>query len=123
MASDPPIDDITESSFNAGLRRFLGDDIRQIARNPQEYSDFVSKKAERAAIVAGAYRSTHYDPTTPARFYSYQLGNETVGLLRAGGPIARQSGWEARDNQDGESVSRRGDDCRDDCRAQEFCWL
>ncbi|MCK1729717.1 reverse transcriptase domain-containing protein, partial [Bradyrhizobium sp. 142] len=32
--------------------------------------------------------------------------------------IARQSGWEARDNQDGESVSRRGDDCRDDCRAQ-----
>ena len=35
--------------------------------------------------------------------------------------IARQSGWEARDNQDGESVSRRGDDCRDDSRAQEFC--
>ncbi|MHC1950797.1 hypothetical protein IF803_41705, partial [Bradyrhizobium sp. UFLA06-06] len=25
--------------------------------------------------------------------------------------IARQSGWEAHDNQDGESVSRRGDDC------------
>ncbi|VIO68653.1 Effector protein NopP [Bradyrhizobium ivorense] len=87
LASDPPIDDITESSFNAGLRRFLGDDIRQIARNPQEYSDFVSKKAERAAIVAGGYRSTHYDPTRPARFYSYQLGNETVGLLRAGGPV------------------------------------
>nr|WP_249804714.1 MULTISPECIES: hypothetical protein [unclassified Bradyrhizobium] len=37
--------------------------------------------------------------------------------------IARQSGWEARDNQDGETVSRRGDDCRDDCRAQEFCSL
>ncbi|TYO62932.1 ABC transporter substrate-binding protein, partial [Bradyrhizobium hipponense] len=37
--------------------------------------------------------------------------------------IARQSGWEARDNQDGESVSRRGDDCRDNCRAQEFCSL
>jgi hypothetical protein len=34
--------------------------------------------------------------------------------------IARQSGWEARDNQDGESVSRRDDDCRVDCRAQEF---
>ena len=34
--------------------------------------------------------------------------------------IARQSGWEARDNQDGESVSRREDDCRDECRAQEF---
>lgn len=37
--------------------------------------------------------------------------------------IARQSGWEAHDNQDGESVSRHHDDCRDDCRAQEFCWL
>ncbi|TYL81638.1 IS66 family insertion sequence element accessory protein TnpB [Bradyrhizobium cytisi] len=37
--------------------------------------------------------------------------------------IARQSGWGARDNQDGESVSRRRDDCRDDCRAQEFCSL
>ncbi|MDE2063367.1 MAG: transposase [Bradyrhizobium sp.] len=35
--------------------------------------------------------------------------------------IARQFGWEARDDQDGESVSRRGDDRRDDCRAQEFC--
>ena len=34
--------------------------------------------------------------------------------------IARQSGWEARDNQDGESVSRRDYDCRDDGRAQEF---
>jgi hypothetical protein len=34
--------------------------------------------------------------------------------------MARQSGWEARDNQDGESVSRRDDDCRDDRRAQEF---
>lgn len=35
--------------------------------------------------------------------------------------IARQFRWEARDNQDGGSVSRRGDDCHDDCRAQEFC--
>lgn len=43
--------------------------------------------------------------------------------LAAWALIARQSGWEARDNQDGDSVSRRSDDCRDDCRAQEFCWL
>ncbi|MGX1350228.1 hypothetical protein AB7M49_003804 [Bradyrhizobium elkanii] len=87
LASDPPIiDDIAESSFNAGLRRFLGDDIRQIASNPQEYSDFVSEKAERAATVAGSYRSTYYNPATPPRFFSYQLGDETVGLLRVGGP-------------------------------------
>jgi transposase len=47
----------------------------------------------------------------------------TVPSFERRKPIARQSGWEARDNQDGESVSRRGDDCRDDCRAQEFCSL
>ena len=35
--------------------------------------------------------------------------------------MARQSGWEARDNLDGESVSQRVDNRGDDCRAQEFC--
>ncbi|MEY9440406.1 hypothetical protein [Bradyrhizobium elkanii] len=38
-------------------------------------------------------------------------------------PIARRSGSEERGDQDGESVSRRDDDRRDDCRAQEFCLL
>ncbi|MEZ0057234.1 hypothetical protein ABIF26_002742 [Bradyrhizobium elkanii] len=37
--------------------------------------------------------------------------------------IARRSGSEERGDQDGESVSRRDDDRRDDCRAQEFCLL
>ncbi|MEY9635479.1 hypothetical protein ABIF66_003708 [Bradyrhizobium japonicum] len=65
----------------------MGRDIMNIAINPQEYSDFVSKKAERAATVAGSYSATHYDPARPVRFFSYQLGDETVGLLRAGGPV------------------------------------
>jgi len=70
------------------------------------------------------------DPPAAVFFYSPDRGGEHpeqhlagyAGLMQADA-IARQSGWEARDNQDGESVSRRGDDCRDDCRAQEFCWL
>jgi len=37
--------------------------------------------------------------------------------------IARRSGLEERGDQDGESVSRRQDDRRDDCRAQEFYLL
>jgi FixJ family two-component response regulator len=34
--------------------------------------------------------------------------------------VARRSECEVRGNLDGEPVSRRGDDCREDCRAQEF---
>ncbi|RXH42229.1 host specificity protein [Bradyrhizobium zhanjiangense] len=87
LRSDPPIIEIDRGSFMDRVRRFLASDISQIATNPQEYSDFVSEKAERAAIVAGGYASTYDDPDTPARFFSYQLGGKTVGLLRAGGPV------------------------------------
>ena len=45
---------------------------------------------------------------------------EKLKALERENRIARQSGWEERDNLDGESVSQRDDDCRDDCRAQEF---
>ncbi|MDA9447096.1 host specificity protein [Bradyrhizobium sp. CCBAU 21360] len=68
------------------VERFLRNDIRHIAENPGEYSDFVSQKAERAATVAGSYANTYDDPNSTARFYSYRLGDEIVGLLRAGGP-------------------------------------
>ncbi|WP_081494167.1 ERF family protein [Bradyrhizobium genomosp. III] len=47
----------------------------------------------------------------------HQHGNERAWC------IARRSGSEERGDQDGESVSRRDDDRRDDCRAQEFCLL
>src|SRR5260221_560306 len=57
------------------------------------------------------------------RFFSSTSAVRTLdGDVAFGLDIARQSGWEAHDNQDGESVSRRDDHCREDCRAQEFCW-
>ncbi|WP_027038830.1 hypothetical protein [Mesorhizobium ciceri] len=87
LVSEPPITEIGRSDFMEEVRRFLGNDIRHIAMQPQEYSDFVSEKAERAGTVAGGYASTFDDPDKPARFFSYQLGDETVGLLRMGGPV------------------------------------
>ncbi|MEY9104484.1 hypothetical protein ABH999_000680 [Bradyrhizobium yuanmingense] len=57
------------------------------------------------------------------------LGNSAIGTLVERTTrftalfIARRSGSEERGDQDGESVSRRDDDRRDDCRAQEFCLL
>ena len=88
LASKPQIIEIYhQRSFENGLRRFLdGDDITHIAGNPQEYSDHVSKKAWRTRAVAGAYLNTPEYSNKPGRFYSYQLGDETVGLLKAGGP-------------------------------------
>ncbi|WP_271606450.1 MULTISPECIES: hypothetical protein [unclassified Bradyrhizobium] len=86
LVSEPPIREIDRDSFLRGVERFLRNDIRHIAENPEEYSDFVSQKAERVATVAGSYANTYDDPNEPARFYSYRLGDEIVGLLRAGGP-------------------------------------
>ena len=58
-----------------------------------------------------------------ARFFSSTSAVRTLdGDVAFGLDIARQSGWEVRDSQDGESVSRRDDHCREDYRAQEFCW-
>ncbi|UPK40612.1 host specificity protein [Bradyrhizobium sp. 186] len=88
LRSNPPIIKIVDrESFMRKVKKFLSSDIMHIASNPQEYSDFVSEKAERAATVAGGYSSTYDDPDKPARFFSYQLGDETVGLLRAGGSV------------------------------------
>ncbi len=86
LVSEPPIREIDRETFNDEVRRYLGSDIRHIAENPEEYSDFVSEKAERAATVAGSYANTYDNPNKSARFYSYRLGDEIVGLLRAGGP-------------------------------------
>ncbi|MEY9591116.1 hypothetical protein ABIA06_003407 [Bradyrhizobium yuanmingense] len=88
LVSEPPIREIHDrETFRGAVERFLRSDIMEIAENPQEYSDFVSEKAERAATVAGSYVYTYDDPDKPARFYSYRLGDEIVGLLRAGGPV------------------------------------
>jgi hypothetical protein len=45
-----------------------------------------------------------------------------VQRYRSGFPECSASIWMGRrGNLDGESVSRRSNDCRADCRAQEFC--
>ncbi|MCK1612275.1 helix-turn-helix domain-containing protein, partial [Bradyrhizobium sp. 136] len=84
-------------------------------------------EGEQSKVVASRLG---VDPDTVGKWRRRFVERRLEGLLdepRSGTPraiedtqiyIARQSGWEARDNQDGESVSRRGDDCRDDCRAQ-----
>ncbi|SFN91515.1 hypothetical protein SAMN05216573_12636 [Bradyrhizobium sp. Rc3b] len=88
LVSEPPIRPIDRETFMRGVQRFLRSDIRHIVEHPEEYSEFVSEKAERAATVAGSYANTHDDPNKPAKFYSYQLGDDIVGLLRVGeGPV------------------------------------
>ncbi|MGY3610782.1 MULTISPECIES: host specificity protein [unclassified Bradyrhizobium] len=91
LVSEPPIDEIDRESFRQELRNFYGNDIKHIADNPQEYSDFVSEKAERTAMVARA-GSTVQD-SDQARYFSYQLGDKSVGLLKTEG--RRRMGGEA----------------------------
>nr|WP_234886922.1 host specificity protein [Sinorhizobium terangae] len=84
LVSQPPVVEIDRSSFGRKVREFYGDEIKEIADNPQEYSDFVSSKAERTATVARLYGDTHND-TDEARYFSYQLGETSAGLLRTEG--------------------------------------
>ncbi|WP_407175768.1 host specificity protein [Bradyrhizobium sp. STM 3562] len=81
LTSEPPIYELKDhDTFRQELRNFYGDDIKHIADNPQEYSDFVSKKAERTAMVARAAASVDHEPGS--RYFSYELGDKSVGLLR-----------------------------------------
>ncbi|WP_283848598.1 hypothetical protein [Bradyrhizobium sp. SRL28] len=81
----PPVVEIDTSSFRREAKRFYDDEIKHIAANPQEYSDFVSEKAKRTAQVAEKYGTTR--DTERARYFSYQLGKQSVGLLRTEGRI------------------------------------
>ncbi|MFC3320393.1 host specificity protein [Mesorhizobium cantuariense] len=84
LVSQPPIVEIDRSSFGRKVREFYGDEIKQIADNPQEYTDFVSSKAARTVMVARLCGGTH-DDTEEARYFSYQLGKKSVGILRTEG--------------------------------------
>ncbi|WP_407151044.1 host specificity protein [Bradyrhizobium sp. ORS 86] len=79
-----PIVEIKRSSWKREVKAFHGNDIKSIAENPQEYSDFVSKKAVRTATVAKLYGGTDEDGDE-TRYFSYQLGDKSVGLLRTEG--------------------------------------
>ncbi|WP_249791471.1 hypothetical protein [Bradyrhizobium sp. SRL28] len=65
------------------MKDFYGDEIEHIAAKPQQYSLLVSSKPERAAQVA--YDHGRKSGSENARYFSYQLGNKSVGLLRTEG--------------------------------------
>ncbi|MDA9498102.1 Effector protein NopP [Bradyrhizobium sp. CCBAU 11357] len=83
LDSSPPIVELDKRSFRMAAQRYHSDEIRKIAENPQEYSDFVSRKAARTAEVAQRYGTA--SDSDNARYFSYQLGSESVGLLRMEG--------------------------------------
>ncbi|AWI61763.1 hypothetical protein [Sinorhizobium fredii] len=80
LTSEPPIYELDRKTFEKELKNFCSDDVKHIADNPLEYSDFVSKKAERTAMVARVGASVADKPG--AQYFSYQLGDKSVGLLR-----------------------------------------
>lgn len=83
LTAKPPIVEITSTSFQELLEDFYGDEVQHIATNPQQYSRSVGLKAERA--VDAAYNHGRKAGSDDARYFSYQLGNKTVGLLRTEG--------------------------------------
>ncbi|WP_246505991.1 host specificity protein [Mesorhizobium silamurunense] len=96
LASQPPIEELDKSSFAKKMRDFYSDEIKHIADNPQEYSPFVSSKAERTATLARLYGSTDQD-SPKARYFSYDLGETCAGLLRTeGGFNIEREQWRDR---------------------------
>ncbi|WOH52871.1 Effector protein NopP [Bradyrhizobium sp. sBnM-33] len=79
----PPVVEITRSSFEENVKDCFGDEIQHIAAKPQRYSLPISSKAERTAQVA--YDHGRKSGSENARYFSYQLGNKSVGLLRTEG--------------------------------------
>ncbi|WP_456725982.1 effector protein NopP [Bradyrhizobium sp. USDA 3397] len=80
LASRPPVVEIDRETFRTEVRKFHGDEINRIANNPHEYSEFVSDRAKRTSEVAREYGIRK--DSDEARYYSYQLGNKSVGLQR-----------------------------------------
>ncbi|WP_424578355.1 hypothetical protein [Bradyrhizobium sp. USDA 326] len=80
LVEEPPVVEISRSSFERKLVDFYGADIEDIAANPQRYSRWVSQKAQRTADTA--FRFGTKSISEKARFFSYQLANKSVGLLR-----------------------------------------
>ncbi|WP_283808094.1 effector protein NopP [Bradyrhizobium sp. C9] len=84
LVTKPPIEPIDKDTFRREAKIFQNDDeIMRIAENPREYSRFVSTRAKNVREAAEDYGSTR--DSEEARYYSYQLGNKTVALLRTEG--------------------------------------
>lgn len=104
LASEPPIEEIDWARFRSELRSFYGDDIKHIADNPQEYSDFVSSKADNTTLVARL--GATIDDTADSRYFSYQLGDKSVGLLRTqGGFRIKGEQWQKEYFPDRKNIS------------------
>ncbi|KRQ06508.1 hypothetical protein [Bradyrhizobium manausense] len=100
LVGRPPVVEISKRSFAEQAKAFHDDEIMYIAANPQEYSPHISSKAKRTKEIAEQYGTTKYD-TESARYFSYQLGNTSVGLLRTEG------GFEMRDVFQGEQWQKK----------------
>lgn len=83
LHSRPPVVEIDRPAFRSKLRQFHGDKMMHIADNPQEYSEFVSSRARRTADVAKQYGVRR--DSEQARYFSYELGNQSAGLMRTEG--------------------------------------
>ncbi|MFK4535401.1 hypothetical protein ABIA00_003584 [Bradyrhizobium ottawaense] len=83
LSSIPPMVEISRSSFRQAAKDYESAEIKCIADNPQEYSKFVSARAERTAELASDYGTTR--DSDNARYFSYQLGSKSVGLGMEGG--------------------------------------
>ncbi|MDA9474374.1 hypothetical protein XI03_07585 [Bradyrhizobium sp. CCBAU 65884] len=71
LVSSPPVVEIKKNEFREAAKDYYGPEIKYIAKNPKEYSDFVSGKAERTAELAEQYGNTK--DSANARYFSYQL--------------------------------------------------
>ncbi|MCA1443498.1 Effector protein NopP [Ensifer sp. IC4062] len=85
---EPPVVEIDLRTFRREVRQFHGKEITDIADNPQEYSEYVSARAQRTAEVAQQYGICR--DTEQARYFSYQLGNQCVGLMRTEGGFSME---------------------------------
>lgn len=74
-------------SFMRKVKRFLSSDIMHIASNPQEYSDFVRRKPSGLQLSVEAIPVLTMIRISPRDFSAIRLGDETVGLLGAGGSV------------------------------------
>ncbi|UTY47760.1 effector protein NopP [Sinorhizobium fredii] len=95
---EPPVVPIDLKTFRREIRKFQGKEITDIADNPQEYSDFVSAKARRTADVAQQYGIRR--DSENARYFSYQLGNQCVGLMRTEGGFSMEEEFESKSWRD-----------------------
>ncbi|WP_026615987.1 hypothetical protein [Ensifer aridi] len=83
LVPKPPVVEISRKLFEEKMVSFYGDEIEHIAANPQQYSRAVSLKATLTKDVANQHGIGSGSKT--ARYYSYQLGKQSVGLLRTEG--------------------------------------